>query len=744
MDKLPAAPRNQKLATLGQVLPERAVTSTYSTAGEHTHEANPILAFRKFLRRWKWTLIVSTLLGTLIGIAVTILQPTLYQAKASLEIQDLNDAFLNVKQFLPVNESDGPANTYGDIQTQIKLLQSDSFLTSVAKRMPALEAPVLSTLRPVSAWPGRPFVSGQSGDDYLQRETIRLTKNFKVRAVGQTRIIELTAESSNPRLAADFLDAVCAAYIEENIKARYEMGQHTSASLSRLLDAERIQLRQSEDALQSYARSSGLLFTGANKSVAEQKLSELQDELSKAEEDRIGAQSRYETAKQSSVSALPDTLTQGSVRDYQSKVIQLRQQLADLAVTYTSDYYKVKRLEAQIAALESAVGEEQRIALEQAESQYREATQREKLLGSSYKNQAAVVSDLAKRSIQYNILEREVEANRQSYDEMLKQVKEATVASAIRTDNVRVVDEAVPPKVAHSPQPKVNCALGFLLGSSFGLLLALIRERVDLSLREPGEAIQHLGLAELGAVVHVGRSEIRSRQLIALGQNSHGKSYPVLESYRAVATSLLSEAIAGNYRVLVVTSPGPGEGKTTVTANLGLMLAAIGRRVLIIDGDLRKPRLDKVFDLSNDHGLSTFLAPDRSTSERDSDLVQRVSGAGLSVLTSGPPLPDVAHLLYSAKFRYWLGTLDKEYDFVLIDTPPVLPMADARIIGALADGVIFLVRAGQTARDAAEAALQRLEGDGIHVVGLILNDWDPAASVYKYYAKYARVCREIA
>lgn len=744
MENLPLVPRRaQQLGSAAEVLPP-AMPLRAAVIGEESRPAGAFLSYWQFIRRWKWILITFSALGVLGGFLVALMQPTLYQARASMEVQGFNDTFLNIKQFLPINDSDGPGNTYGDIQTQIKVLQSDTVVNRVAAQMPMLEKPRLEAIHPAVAPVKEALGMIPRPAEYVLSEARRLSNDLKVRAVGQTRIIEVTAESSSPQLAADFLNELCDEYMYQNIRSRYEMGQHTSESLEHLLEGERVKLRESENALQNYARTSGLIFTSANKNVAEEKLSQLQDELSKAEEARIGAQSVFETAKKATPEALPDELSQGSLREYKSKLTELRRQLAQVAETYTSGYYKVKQLEAEIATVEAAVHQEQQDVLHQAESRYRQAVRHESLLASSYANQSAAVSELAQRSVQYNILQREAEGNRQSYDEMLKQVKEATVAAAVRADNVRVVDHAFPPLYPRSPKRSLECALGFLTGSAFGLLFAFVRQHADSSLREPGEGLQYLGLTELGAVEHVRGLSSRPKWLPMSRRESSEVSARVLDSYRAVVTSLLSETSGSRRHLFVVTSPGPNEGKTTVTVNLGRVLAGIGRKVVLVDGDTRKQRLHKIFGLSNERGLSTLLQAGHIYDHPLEEYVGRTSIAGLSVLPAGPLNAGSADLLHSPDLPKLMSRLKEEFEFVLIDTPPVLPVADARVIGSFADGVVLVARARQTTRDAAEAAQQRLGADGIRVVGMILNDWDPSSSPHTYYAEYARAYREIA
>jgi capsular exopolysaccharide synthesis family protein len=718
----------------------------------------PLAYWHTFLR-WRWTVILFAVAGLGASLLAALLEPRLYKARSSLEIQDLNENFLNIKLVQPINET-GFSGALSDLQTQIKILQSESVLNPVLARMPSLE----TNLPPGMALPS---------SEFLQAETKRLGNNLKVRAIGQTRVIELTAESRSARFAADFLNQLSAEYIDQNMKARWEMSQRTSESLAQMLEETRVKLRESEDALQDYARKSELIFTSEKKNIAEEKLSQLQDELSRAEASRIAAQARYDIAKGSSPGALPEELSRGSLREYQAKLTELRRQHAELGTTYTSDYNKTKRLDAQIASLEAAIRAEESDVVGRIENEYQGAARREALLSSSYARQLAVVSELARRATQYKILERDVEGNQQLYDEMLKEVKAATVASAVRASNARVLDEALPPKQPDSPKPVTSSLLGLLVGLFLGTLFVFARESTNTSLREPGEGYKYLGLPELGALLHDGngcgllRPELESappRNIPLLGANEFDRSriseqhrslrplWPRLsgldtnpassssstwDSCRDVVTSILCASNGTTPRLLVVTSPGPGEGKTTVLANIGVMLATLGRRVLLVDGDVRRHRLHEVFGLGNDSGLSTLLKGGRILDEPLAAFVQRTPVPGLSVLANGPS-PGCADRLHCPEFSQLLHRLKDEYEFVLIDTPPLLQIADARVSGRLADGVILVVRAGHTAKEAVAAAYQRLADDDTHVLGLILNDWKPKFGANGYYAHYSR------
>jgi polysaccharide biosynthesis transport protein len=767
----------------------------------------------RILRRWRRTVIFSVLAGIALGVFITALQAPTYQARASLEIQSLNDNFLNMKQIVPVDNSDVPG-TFSDLQTQIKIIESESVLDPVQAKMIS-EAKNEGVAREVSLRI-QPLVilsqrlrgiaygnKEQASDDVIGSEINRLFSSLKVRAIGQTRIIELTAESRYPNLASEFLSKICTEYISKNMDARWEMSQRTSQSLGRLLEDTRDKLRQAETALQNYASKSGLIFTSDKQNVAKEKLSQLQQEFSQAQATRFSAQSRYEVAKKVLAGDdFSDSVADSPIRDYKERLTELQRQRAELATTYTPSYAKIRRLDSQISYLQSAIKGEEQHEFDHIQNEYNAAARREALLADSYREQSRIVSDANAKEIQYNILRQDVEGNQQLYDEMLKQVKQAAISTAVRSSNVRILDGSKTPQFPHGPVLIVNCGLGVLLCLAFGLAAGFVKERADSTLKEPGEGQYYLGLPELGALLHDrdGRGLLRltkvrkqlsgkSREadsngfgklvrhlttgaplsLLRIGEESgnsvraeqaaslevlwpqlrdrpvyqesyrESRSLLTIESCRAVVASLLLPIPDGKLpRSVVVTSPGPREGKSTVVANVGLTLASTGRRVLLVDGDLRRPHLHALFGLKNDYGLSVLLQWPRGSDCNPMPLIQHTNASSLSVLTTGPTPCAGANFLLSPNLSELLLKLEENFDVVLIDTPPVLQLADARVLGRLARGVLLVVRAGQTAREAAVAACERLEADSANVLGMILNDWSPSSNSQPYWAEYSR------
>jgi capsular exopolysaccharide synthesis family protein len=719
----------------------------------------------RILQRRKGTVILIAFLGLLVGVLITLPQTPVYQAHASLEIQDINQNFMNVKEMSPVNDT-GAYAALTDIQTQIKILQSETLIERSTQKLRAVKPGELKNeTGRIPAWRKALNLPSPGVVDERESSLRAAAGNLKVRAAGQTRIIELLFDSTNPKLAADFLNTLTNDYIDQNIEVRWQMSQRTADWLGRQLDDMRIKLERSEDGLQAYARQSGLLFTGDKQNVSEGKLGQLQTSLSAAQAERVARQSKWEIARAAATETLPDVLNDPSLREYQGKLADLRRQQAELIATYKPEYSKVKRVEAQIAEIGTTLERERKSILERIRHEFDEAQRREALLALDYATQARLVTADGEKSITYNILKREVDSNRQLYDAMLQKVKESSIASAMRASNARVVDPAKPPRAPYKPNLRTNAALGLLAGLFLGIAFVVMRERDDRTLQEPGDAPFWLNVPELGVVPsalssrrlkmshYYGRKELPvakpepGMMPVVKAGSANGsaedrvelvtwqrKASMLAEAFRVVLASLLFTGNNGSRpRVLVMTSASAREGKTTVTANLGIALAEIRQKVLLIDADLRKPRLHEIFGLANEKGLSTLLMESPWAPELMEGIVQETKIPGLFLLPSGPATEAAVNLLYSATLPELLAQFKKEFDMVILDTPPMLQMPDARVIGRIADGVLLVFRAGQTTRDAAIAARQRFGEDETRVLGTILNGWDPKRSPNGYY-----------
>ena len=758
MNQLPLAPNKTGKSIVPATYTEVPYGGGFDPGAEP--ETGGLLEYWRILRRRKGTLILIALVGAVIGFLVTIPQTPIYQAHTSLEISGFNTNFLNLKEANPLTQPDGTSEDTSDIQTQIKILQSDSLVDSVVAKLKSALPPQPEDLGRIAAWRKVLNLPDPEPPDAREQELRYVERNFKVRAAGQTRMVEITVDSSSPQTAAAFANTLTEEFISQSLESRWKTTERTGEFLTRQIDDMRIRLERSEDTLQRYAARAGLVFTNEDKtSVSEAKLEQLQQGLSAAQTDRIAKQSRWEMATSSPAEALPDVLDDAGLNDYQAKLTDLSRQSAELRATYTSEYPKVKRVEAQMVTLQAALDRERGNVLKRIRNEYDEALRREKLLTAEYATQRGVVTGEGEKAIQYNILKREVESSRQLYDAMLQQLKQSSLASALRASNVRVVDPAKLPKRPYKPDIPLNSGLGLLSGVFLGAAFIVMQERANRSIREPGETMFYLNLPELGIIpsdsvgprvrLHI----VGNKKLIGEPENDEASDSSVLvlpdrveletaqrrpsmvaESFRSTLVSILFSGDNGSRpRVMVVTSSGPAEGKSTVVSNLSIAVAEVNQKVLLIDADLRKPRQHDIFGLKNDRGLSDLLRSKDPVAALQEGFIQESGVPNLYVLTSGSTTSTAASLMYSTRMPELLKKLRVEFETIFIDTPPMLQIPDARVLGRMADSVILVIRSGKTTRDAGLAARQRFSEDGTQILGTILNDWNPKRSSNRYY-----------
>jgi capsular exopolysaccharide synthesis family protein len=583
-------------------------------------------------------------------------------------------------------------------------------------------------------------------------------KTLKVMNPPRTRILSISVDSTDAQLALDFTGALVQEFIKQNINARWASTQQTGDWLSHEISEARTNLQSSENTLQAYARRSGLFFIDDEKqtNVATEKLRQIQQQLSAATTDRIAKQSVFELAKSSPANALADVLNDASLQSLSARLDDATRQVASLGAVYNSGYAKLKQAQAEEATLREAFANRRADLLERIKTDYQSVTLREKLLSAAYDAQAREVAGQDESAVQYNVLKREADSNRQLYDTMLQQMKQASIAMALHASNVRVIDPAYLAERPVFPNLRLNSAMGLLGGFICSVGFIFIREGTDRTLRQPGDLKMCVSLPELGAIPCLTCNTNRSAWALGAGVWSRhspngdrslatsqqsdllnlaaiwDKPLRIAEAFHSALTSIL---LAGENRgtglALVFTSAGPADGKTSVVSNIAIAAAETGKRVLLVDADLRRPRIHDLFKLRKERGTAEILRSE-ADSAHWSQAIQQTKIAGLSVITAGNPGRAVVQLFYSRQFSTLMAKWREEYDLVLLDTPPAIQIPDARVIGALADGVVFVARAGQTTRDALLALQERFTEDRIPLLGCILNGWDASRSGCSY------------
>jgi capsular exopolysaccharide synthesis family protein len=739
--------------------------------GSNRPQPEATVNYSALLRRHRGA--ITMILGgsLLLSVLYTLVAHKVYKSQVILEVNQMNQDFMNSKEVDPTSSA---ATSDEYIETQTKLLKSPPVVQRTAvvmgPKVPGAIAAKQGIIGTIRGWIGdTPAATAAEGEGLV----FNMLDDATVKVDGTSDLITVTVLGPEPQLTADTANTLIDQFIQQAQDARgYASGNTNKFLVAQLADARK-KLQDSENALQEYARQTGIVIPSeSQESVAADKLRQIQSDLAKAETDEAETKAQVETSKSAPSESMPQVLDDPTLRDNRARLADLRRQLADLSVTLTPQNYKIQQLNAQIADLEQQSAQHRTNIIRRLGVQDSETARRKALLTKAYQQQLGVVSDQSVKEVRYNILKKEVDANRDLYQSMLQRVKQASIVAALKASDVRVVSPAIPAKSTYRPSLPLNLGLGFLIGLVVAACYTLLRERNDASLRSPGQSVKHLNVPELAVIpsARIGNSE---RIPLTL-RNLNGANGAALETkngllaassaavdkemvqwcqdetmmadaYRSAITSILLSRVNGvSPRVILVTSPRPKAGKTTTVANLGISLAEIGRRVLLIDGDLRRPRLGKLFGLQFATGLSdALLAEGDGTITLDS-VVRPCTVPGLYVLPGGSEPANISKLLHSAHLDSLVERARSEYDFVLIDSPPMMGMADARLLSRNADGVILISRAGETSPEQLGEAKERLADDGTPVIGTILNGCDlriEDPSYVNHYNSYAGAAR---
>jgi capsular exopolysaccharide synthesis family protein len=732
-----------------------------------------------FVQR-KWLVLAFLAGGFAIGLAVMVPTPLTYPAEVSLEIQGLNESFMNLNQVDPQASAGIYSASSANINTQVEILNSSSLRQRVAER---LERETIPTLPPAG--------SGLAGAFNVIRSAVRLSPASPVDALREairtavgttrarpqegTRIVRIECQSTSPEVASEFLNVLVTEYTEQSLENRVKSSKTTNQWLDSQMHEQKQKLEEAETKLKDFVAKAGVQGLTQHEqgvTLADTKLAQLQQELSAIQADRIVRQSRYEAVLKNGAEKLPDGMAGSSLLQYRSSLADLEKQLAELNTTFTSNHPKVRRVQAQINEVQKSIDQEKAEVIERLRNDLEAAKRREQLLTSSFSTQTGAVQSQSDKTLQFNLLKRDVESNRTIYNNILQQTNQAGIATAVPTNTVRVVDAATPTMIPSLRTVYIGGGLGLMTGLLLGCVLAVVLHHSEMRFYKPGEVLSVLNLPELGVIPSgeifeekrglrrfVAKAQLSRRQKPDLqGSLQDGPGDPIplqvelithehkpslmAESFRAVLTSILFAPNSENCKVIAVTSPNPQDGKSTVVSNLAIALAEMGRKVLLVDADLRKPKLHVVFNMENTWGLGDILE-DKAEVENypRAAFVRETSIPGLCLLPSGPPLRSIASNIHSERFKEVLARLRREFEYVFVDTPPVLLVPDARVIGQRSDGVILVLRSAQTLHLDALSVVRRLKEDGTQLLGTILNQWVPpgiGSQRYKKYYEYYR------
>jgi len=693
------------------------------------------------LRKHQW-LILSFLLAvvTIVAIATFRMQPV-YVATTRIQLDRENT---NILPFQGTDSYDVLMDLDNYIETQSKILTSETLALQTI-RNGGLSA------RPEFSSPGGPSEAVAIGSLANQKRPPELGEflgSLSVKRVPNSHLMDVSFESTDPQLAARIVNAHIATYIEQNFRSKYEATTRASAWLADQLTELKIRVQKAEDARIAYERQNQIWTLDDKQNITSQRLSDINKQLTDAQSERMKKESLYQFAKSGNLDAVPQIQSNAALADLIKKRSDASSQYAESLSQYGPNFPKVQRLQAQLKDLDQNIEKERKNILDVLESDYREAKQRETLLTQALDQQKAETNQMAEKLVEYNILKREAEANKTLYEGLMTKLRETAISQGLRSSNIRVVDPAMIPSTPARPAKARNLALGFIVGLVGGIGLALLREYLDNTVKTPDDVETLARLPSLAVVPQFAGSNgtaKKQRLLQGFAANGHDKRIELVaqhlpksqmsEAFRALRTSILLSQADHPPQVILVTSALPREGKTTAAANLAVTLAQLGDRTVLVDADLRKPGVGRLLNLGSGKyaGLSSYLA---GVSSLDLVTVPHPAIPNLAAIPTGPLPPNPADLLSSHKFADAITELRTKYKFIVIDSPPVMAATDAVIVSVQTDGVLLVVRSGETPKEAFTRTRDLLCSVKCRILGVVLNAVDSNAPDYYYSYRY--------
>jgi polysaccharide biosynthesis transport protein len=692
----------------------------------------------------RWTTLAVTGLAVLTALIVTFAATPLYTATALVQIEPEGP---KVVSFDDVQQSVTATQAYHDFyRTQYDILASRQLALRTIEKLDLQRDRWLtgeSRWSPVST--GRSLVSrlfGVSPDtDPAQVELEArhdLLENFleglSVQPRRRSFLVEVNFSSPDPKQAARIAETLTHEYVDLTLDQHVQSVSQGRNFIAKQLDVTKARLEDSEQALQEFARGRNIFALEQEESVIHEKLADLNTRVTEAESQRIAAEALYEQSQGEARATLPFIVNSPLLKSLLEQLADAEAERAELADRFTPEFPKVRAMDARVQQIRSRVALEEQRLYASVEAEYRGASEREAMLHDELERQRQVVAAYEEKAIDFKIMRREVDTNREIYENLLRRMKEVEVTEAIRASNITVLDAPEVPLEPSSPKLALNLALSLILGLLGGVGLSFFQEYVDDSIRTPEEVERYLRLPMLGAVPELRAKSDRTEEStsldleVTLRPTSSGA-----EAIRTLRASLFLAAPGGLPSRLLITSAQPGEGKTCMAVNLAAALAQTGRRIVVVDCDLRRPRVHKAIGASQSPGVTNFLAGNADLSS----VIQGTPQIGLDFIPAGPIPPNPVDLLDSASMDELMRQLEDRYDHIVVDAPPSLGFADVPVLSnRLGGGCLLVTNCGVTSRRVARQACDYLIRMQSKLLGVVLNRIGARGSSYSYYQYY--------
>ena len=751
-NRINSSQEDNRSRALEKVSEHPLIPSTYYPYGEDEVHLRDYL---QIILRRKWIVLTFLLtVFTTVTIGTFMMKPQ-YKSTVVMKIDKENPNLLTFKDVYAVER---PEEDY--YQTQFKVLKSRNLAKRVIRQMKLDANPEFSGQKAeikVASFLKKP-------DSLLKEEGIdsSLVDGFlgRVEVIPQqkSRLVNVSFTSYNPELAARVTDSIAKSFIDLNIESKFEATQQAREWLEKQLEAMKAKVEQAEEKLNEYAGKNEIIFletkvdekdgkSSGGENIVSKKLGALSTEMITATSERIQKEAIYNEVKSGDAESSPIVMNNATIQGLRKDHAALESDYNQNLKTYKPDYPKMVKLKEMMDQVKKRLDTETKRVVSSIGKDYEAAVRREAYLKSAFDKQKQEALDLNNRAVQYQILKREADTNKELYHGLLQRLKETGISASLTSSNIQILDRAEVPKGPFTPKKGRNILLALIIGLFGGIGLAFFAEYLDNTIKTPEDIekkmyMPSLGLVPLYAPEKIALKSRRGKDKVSAKQTkaspveyiSHSDSKSQLsEAYSSIRTFLLFSTAGKPPKVMMVTSARREEGKTTTAINTAVSLTKSDAKVIIVDADMRRPRLHKVFKISNTTGLSSFLS---GNEEFGDTLIKHTDIPNLDVITSGPLPPNPAELLGSYRLRELIDGLYPLYNYIILDTPPILGLADAAIASTQTDGVIMVVRSGQTPKEAAIQAKKILESVNAKILGVVLNAINEPNMKYGYYSYY--------
>lgn len=691
-----------------------------------------IVRYLRIASRWRYVILGTIAACVLVGLAATLLVTPRYTATSQIEISREANQLTNFEGV----ERETSIADQEFYQTQYGLLQSRSLSERVALQLRLVDDPKFFEQfdQPVDH-PAFEMVNGRypsSGRAFRQRIAGEILRdNLQIAPIRLSRLVDIHFTSPDPSFSARVANAWAENFIQTNLERKVQATSYGRDLLQRELAQAKDKLDESQRQLVGYASQQRIINlpsqtngngTTSERSIVADELTALNNSLSEAVADRVQAEARSQRSGGAGTSS--EALRNQAINGLRQRRAELSAEYERLLVQFEPQYPQARALKTQLDQIDRSIQREENRVSGTIQAEYAQAIDRERSLRQRVEQLKANFLEMRRRSIQYNIYQQEVDTNRALYDGLLQRFKEIGVAGGVGVNNVAIVDPADTPQRPSSPRLLINILASLLAGVVLGAALAFALEQVDEAIADPAEVERRLGLPLLGSVPRVEDTTPKEALL--------DRKSDLVDAYLAIQTNLGFTTEQGIPRSLAITSTRPAEGKSTTALAIATMLSRAQRKVILIDGDMRSPSVHHLGGTDHDHGLSNYL----TGQEAFETLTFEMKDLGFTAMSAGPIPPNAAELLTGNRLSSLIGRLLEKFDHVIIDSPPVMGLADAPLIASRVEGVVYVVESHGIRSSMVKTALGRLAAANAHVVGGVLTKFEARKAHYGYGYDY--------